>query len=53
MAFASPANDYVERTRSPVTMFTTNESRILATSSGFAVIEPVSRLVQGQVINYG
>ncbi|WMB09598.1 hypothetical protein QPR60_13390 [Enterobacter hormaechei] len=50
MAFASPANDYVERTLSPVTMFTTNESRIVETSSGFAVIEPVSRLVQGQVL---
>lgn len=31
-------------------MFTTNESRIVETSSGFAVIEPVSRLVQGQVL---
>jgi len=50
MAFASPANDYVERTLSPVTMFTTNESRIVETSSGFAVIEPVTRLVQGQVL---
>jgi len=50
MAFASPANDYVERTLSPVTMFTTNESRIVETSSGFAVIEPVSRLVQNQVL---
>ncbi|HGY5075584.1 TPA: hypothetical protein ACNV27_000722 [Citrobacter gillenii] len=50
MTFASPANDYVERTLSPVTMFTTNESRIVETSSGFAVIEPVTRLVQGQVL---
>lgn len=50
MGFVSPATDYVEQRLSPASICTTNESRILETSSGFAVIEPVSRLVQGQVL---
>lgn len=50
MGFVSPATDYVEQRLSPARICTTNESRILETSSGFAVIEPVSRLVQGQVL---
>nr|EKJ2707245.1 hypothetical protein [Escherichia coli] len=50
MGFVSPATDYVEQRLSPVSICTTNESRILETSSGFAVIEPVTRLVQGQVL---
>ncbi len=50
MGFVSPANDYVEQRLSPASICTTNESRILETSSGFAVIEPVTRLVQGQVL---
>ncbi len=49
MGFVSPATDYVEQRLSPASICTTNESRILETSSGFAVIEPVTRLVQGQV----
>lgn len=50
MGFVSPATDYVEQRLSPASICTTNESRILETSSGFAVVEPVSRLVQGQVL---
>jgi hypothetical protein len=50
MGFVSPATDYVEQRLSPASICTTNESRILETSSGFAVIEPVSRLVQEQVL---
>lgn len=50
MGFVSPAGDYVEQRLSPASICTTNESRILETSSGFAVIEPVRRLVQGQVL---
>ncbi len=50
MGFVSPATDYVEQRLSPTSICTTNESRILETSTGFAVIEPVSRQVQGQVL---
>lgn len=50
MGFVSPATDYVEQRLSPASICATNESRILETSSGFAVIEPVSQLVQGQVL---
>ncbi len=50
MGFVSPATDYVEQRLSPASICTTNESRILETSSGFAVIEPVTRLAQGQVL---
>ncbi len=45
MGFVSPAADYVEQRLSPANICTTNESRILETSSGFAVIEPVRRLL--------
>lgn len=51
MGFPSPAGDYVERRLSPETICNVGiDSRILETSSGFAVIEPVTRLVQGQVL---
>lgn len=50
MGFVSPATDYVEQRLSPASICTTNESRILETSSGFAVIEPCTRLVQSQVL---
>lgn len=50
MGFVSPATDYVEQRLSPASICTANESRILETSTGFAVIEPVTRLVQGQVL---
>ncbi|GEM_PF-3055884 len=50
MGFPSPAGDYVEQRFSPASMCITNTSRILDTSSGFAVIEPVTRLVQGQTL---
>jgi len=51
MAFASPANDYVESRLSPETICNIGiDSRILETSSGFAVIEPVTQLVQNQVL---
>jgi len=50
MGFVSPATDYVEQRLSPASICTTNESRILETSIGFAMIEPVSQLAQGQVL---
>jgi len=51
MGFVSPAGDYVERRLSPETICNIGiDSRIMETSTGFAVIEPVSRLVQGQVL---
>jgi len=51
MGFPSPATDYVERRLCPETICGIGiDSRILETSSGFAVIEPVTRLVQGQIL---
>lgn len=51
MGFPSPATDYVERRLSPETICNVGiDSRILETSSGFAVIEPITRLVQGQIL---
>ena len=51
MGFVSPATDYVERRLSPETICNVGiDTRILETSSGFAVIEPVTRLVQNQVL---
>lgn len=50
MGFPSPAGDYVEQRFSPASMCITNTSRILETSSGYAVIEPVTRLLQNQVL---
>lgn len=51
MGFPSPATDYVERRLCPETICGVGiDTRILETSSGFALIEPVTRLVQGQVL---
>jgi len=51
MGFPSPATDYVERRLCPETICGIGiDSRILETSTGFAVIEPVTRLVQNQVL---
>lgn len=51
MGFPSPAGDYVEQRLTPERICGISmDSRILETSSGFAVIEPVTRLVQGQVL---
>lgn len=51
MGFVSPATDYVERRLSPETICNVGiDTRFLETSSGFAVIEPVTRLVQGQIL---
>lgn len=51
MGFPSPAADYVAPRLSPEIICDIGmDSRILETSSGFAVIEPVTRLVQGQVL---
>lgn len=51
MGFPSPATDYVEQRLTPERICGIGmDSRILETSSGFAVIEPVTRLVQGQVL---
>ncbi len=51
MGFVSPATDYVERRLCPETICNVGiDTRFLETSSGYAVIEPVTRLVQGQVL---
>ena len=51
MGFPSPATDYVERRLTPELICGVGiDTRILETSSGFAVIEPVTRLVQNQVL---
>lgn len=51
MGFPSPAGDYVETRLTPERICGVGiDTRILETSSGFAVIEPVTRLVQNQVL---
>lgn len=51
MGFPSPAGDYVEQRLTPERICGIGiDTRILETSSGFALIEPVTRLVQGQVL---
>jgi len=51
MGFVSPATDYVETRLTPESICGIGiDSRILETSSGFAVIEPATRLVQGQTL---
>ncbi len=51
MGFVSPAADYVETRLTPESICGVGiDSRILETSSGFAVIEPCTRLVQNQVL---
>ncbi len=50
MGFPSPAQDYIEDRFSPHDMCTTENSRILETSDGYAVIEPVIKLNPGEVL---
>ncbi|MCU6682122.1 hypothetical protein M8320_08915 [Leclercia sp. H6W5] len=51
MGFVSPATDYVEQRLTPERICGVGiDTRILETSSGFAVIEPCTRLVQNQVL---
>lgn len=50
MGFLSPATDYVENRLNPHDMCTTENSRILETSDGYAVIDPVSKLNPGEVL---
>lgn len=51
MGFPSPAGDYVEQRLTPERICGIGmDSRILETSSGFAVIEPCTKLVQNQVL---
>lgn len=51
IGFHSPATDYVEHRLCPETICGIGiDSLILETSTGFAVIEPVTRLSQGQVL---
>lgn len=51
MGFPSPATDYIETRLTPERICCVGiDTRILETSSGFAVIEPVTRLVQNQVL---
>ncbi len=51
MGFPSPASDYIETRLTPERICGVGiDTRILETSSGFAVIEPCNRLVQNQVL---
>ncbi|HCO6890813.1 hypothetical protein [Escherichia coli] len=50
MGFPSPATDYVENRLNPHDMCTTESSRILETSDGYAVIDPVIKLNPGEVL---
>ncbi len=51
MGFPSPATDSVERRLTPELICGVGiNTRIIETSSGFAVIEPCTRLVQNQVL---
>lgn len=50
MGFVSPAGDYIERRLNPEDLLTTDQSRIVETVTGYAVIEPVTKLSQGQVL---
>ncbi|MEB6377569.1 hypothetical protein MXM41_01230 [Leclercia adecarboxylata] len=51
MGLPSPAGDYVEQRLTPERICSVViDSRILETSSGFAVIEPVSQLVNKPVL---
>ncbi|WNY86624.1 MULTISPECIES: hypothetical protein [Leclercia] len=51
MGFPSPATDYVEQRLTPELICGVGiDTRIMETSCGFAVIEPVTRLVQGQTL---
>ncbi|GAB0674832.1 hypothetical protein ACJHXZ_01470 [Escherichia sp. WS3108] len=51
MGFPSPAGDYVEQRLTQERICGIGmDSRTLETSSGFAVIEPCTRLVQNQVL---
>ncbi len=51
MGFPSPASDYIETRLTPERICGIGiDTRILETSSGFAVIEPCNRLVQNQVL---
>lgn len=50
MGFVSPAGDYIERRLNPEDLLTTDQSRIVETATGYAVIEPATKLSQGQVL---
>ncbi|MBB3323516.1 hypothetical protein [Atlantibacter sp. RC6] len=51
MGFPSPAADYTSQRMTPELICGVGiDTRILETSSGFALIEPVTRLVQGQTL---
>lgn len=51
MGFPSPAADYTSQRMTPELICGVGiDTRILETSSGFALIEPVIRLVQGQTL---
>lgn len=50
MGFVSPASDYIERRLNPEDLLTTDQSRIVETSEGYAVIEPVAKIPQGEVL---
>jgi len=50
MGFPSPANDYIEQKLTPESICMTPDSRILETSSGFAIIVPTTRPRRGDTL---
>ncbi|RSK59738.1 hypothetical protein EJE23_03725 [Enterobacter chengduensis] len=51
MGFPSPAIDYVEHPLSPAILCNIGvDSRVLETDVGFAVIEPATKITQGDVL---
>lgn len=50
MGFPSPAMDFIEQRLSPASVCMTGDSRIVETADGYAIIEPVHRLRNGEVL---
>ncbi|HIC8255678.1 hypothetical protein M8O23_04060 [Enterobacter hormaechei] len=51
MGFASPATDYIERRLTPAILCNMGaDSRVLETDVGFAVIEPATKKIPGEVL---
>ena len=50
MGFPSPAMDFIEQRLSPASLCMTGDSRIVETADGYAIIEPVYRLRDGEVL---
>lgn len=50
MGFVSPAVDYIEQRLSPASICMTPDSRIIETADGYAIIEPVTRLLSNELL---